>query len=432
MTQTLTLDILKQAVSGSAAAFRRVVELQPAGGPGAKVFPPTYEGGKYATEKRRINGETVDCVLLDSVQSQANRMELALQDAIDESLLNLPLITVDFTNTVAPWAGKITSLQAPHRIADAILRDSEYDGVPFRRSDVGNLLAETSVHHATALFQYCPTALVFGMWDSTGPRGGMGAKFARTVVSEIIGIGAVPGVKTSSRIDPLQIAIKAGPVYAMGDSDWTLDPAQANKDDAGQPIAYGKKGEGKPSSVNHGNIPPSLVVQKDKNNNPLDKNGQSTKKAEEFVPIGGYTIDRALQITTLSLPALRRLKFPLNNTVKLETNRVARAVLAALGLCAVTLAGEQGYDLRSQCLLTAATSFTWELLDQPGQAPQTFALNGEQSITLLKATIADAKQAGLPWQEDAIALTPRVDLAELVRKSYAGGGADAEDEGNEE
>lgn len=113
-TKTLTLDALTKAVSGSAAAFRRVVELQPAGGPGAKVFPPTYEGGRYATEKRRINGETVDCVLLDSVQSQANRMELALQDAIEEGLLTLPLITVDFTGTVAPWAGKITSLQAPH------------------------------------------------------------------------------------------------------------------------------------------------------------------------------------------------------------------------------------------------------------------------------------------------------------------------------
>ncbi len=432
MTQTLTLDILKQAVAGSAAAFRRVMELQPAGGPGAKVFPPTYEGGRYCTEERRINGETVKCVLLDSVQSQANRMELALQDAIDEGLITLPLITVNFTNTVAPWAGKISSLQAPHRIADAILRDSEYNGVPFRQSEVGNLLAETSVHSATILFQYCPTALVFGMWDSTGPRGGMGAKFARAVVSEIIGVNAVPGERTSSRIDPLQIAVKAGPVYAMGDDDWTLDKERANKDDKGNPILYGKKGEGKPSSVNHGNVTPSLVVQKDKNRNPVNADGQPTKKATEFIPIGGYTIDRALQITTISLPALRRLKFPLNNTVKPETNRAARAVLVALGLCAATLSGEQGYDLRSQCLLTAATSFTWELLDQPGQAPQTFALNGEQAIALLKAAIADAEQAGLPWQEDVIALTPRADLVELVRKSYAGNGADAEEEGNEE
>lgn len=48
----LTLDIVKNAVAGTAAAFRCVTEYQPAGGPGDKVFPPTYEGGKYAEEER--------------------------------------------------------------------------------------------------------------------------------------------------------------------------------------------------------------------------------------------------------------------------------------------------------------------------------------------------------------------------------------------
>ncbi len=213
MPQTLTLDIVKQAVAGTAAAFRRVVELQPAGGPGAKVFPPTYEGGKYATEKRRINGETVDCVLLDSVQSQANRMELALQEAIDEKppRISLPVITVDFSNTNASFIGRVTSLEAPHRIADAILRDSEWDDgrgnkVPFRKTPVGAALDTASLRDATALFEHCPTALVFGMWDSTGARGGLGVKFPRAIVSEIIGIGALPGQRTGGRLDPLQIA----------------------------------------------------------------------------------------------------------------------------------------------------------------------------------------------------------------------------------
>lgn len=64
----LTLDIIRDALGGYAAALRRVTEYQPAGGPGDKVFPPTYEGGKYATETRVIDGEQVDCVLLDSVQ----------------------------------------------------------------------------------------------------------------------------------------------------------------------------------------------------------------------------------------------------------------------------------------------------------------------------------------------------------------------------
>jgi len=52
----------------------------------------------YATEKRRLpdRKEPVECVLLDSVQSQANRMEEALQQAVDDGRLKLPLVEVDF------------------------------------------------------------------------------------------------------------------------------------------------------------------------------------------------------------------------------------------------------------------------------------------------------------------------------------------------
>ena len=89
MANTLTLEDLNRAVVGRAAAFRSRATLQPAGGPGDKVFPPTYAGAVYATEKRRFpdRDEPVDCVLLDSVQSQANRMEEALQQAVDDGAI---------------------------------------------------------------------------------------------------------------------------------------------------------------------------------------------------------------------------------------------------------------------------------------------------------------------------------------------------------
>ena len=72
--QPLTYDQLRAAVAGNVAAIRSVVRLEPVGGAGDKVFPPTYAGGVYAVEQRRINGEVFPCVLLDSVQSQANRI----------------------------------------------------------------------------------------------------------------------------------------------------------------------------------------------------------------------------------------------------------------------------------------------------------------------------------------------------------------------
>ncbi|MGZ8219867.1 type I-G CRISPR-associated RAMP protein Csb1/Cas7g [Methylomagnum sp.] len=238
MSAELTLNDLKQALAGHAAAFRCVTSYQPAGGGGTKVFPPTYEGGKYATEPRRINGADVPCVLLDSVQSQANRMELALLDAWEAGDIELPVIVVDFTDFDLPKPLRVTSLEAPHRIADAILRDclySEDDGnkVSFRRSSLGKALDYADLRNATALFGLCPTSLLFGMWDSTGPRGGLGVKFQRAIVSEMVGLHAVPGLKPSSRIDPIETVKGAGPVFRHKDPErldgpsWTINPEDA-------------------------------------------------------------------------------------------------------------------------------------------------------------------------------------------------------------
>ncbi len=96
--QSLDLATLKSAISGDAAAIRRITTLEPQG---EKIFPSTYEGGEYATEQRvakNLEGkvETVETVLLDSVQSQANRMELAILRAYDSGLIRMPLLEVDF------------------------------------------------------------------------------------------------------------------------------------------------------------------------------------------------------------------------------------------------------------------------------------------------------------------------------------------------
>jgi CRISPR-associated protein Csb1 len=426
----LTLDVVKEAVTGKAAAFRRIVRLQPAGGPGAKVFPPTYEGGKYATEKRRINGEIVDCVLLDSVQSQANRMELALKEALDEERISLPVIVVDFSNTKASFVGKITSLEAPHRIADAILRDSEQTDqgskIKFRESPVGASLDTASLQNATALFGYCPTALVFGMWDSTGRRGGLGVKFPRAIVSEIIGIGAVPGQRTAGRLDPLQITSKAGPVYETEDGDWTLDQNKARKktNNKGEetPVLYGKKG--KPSEINHGNVTPSLVVQKDNNGRPVDKSGRPTDRADEWIPIGGFTIDYALQVTLISLPTLRRLRFPVEGSQNADVP--GRVALTALALCAATLSSEKGYNLRSQCDLLPEDDLLWELIGV--KESERYSLTSEQAIDLLKSAVEKAKAANLPWNSDPVELSPSEDLVEMVLRSRERGDDEQDEE----
>ncbi|MCI0538243.1 MAG: type I-U CRISPR-associated RAMP protein Csb1/Cas7u [Verrucomicrobiales bacterium] len=429
MPETLTLDSLQKAVSGSAAAFRCRTTLQPAGGVGDKVFPPTYSGAVYATEKRRLpkRDEPVECVQLDSVQSQANRMEEALQAAIDEGRLIIPVIEVDFSgNNLPAEIGKVTSLQAPHRIADAILRDSLLDGTPFRQSDLGKRIDAVNLANATPLYELCPTGLVFGIWDSTGPKGGLGAKFQRAMVSEIVGIDAVYGVKTSSRIDPLGVPKNAGPLYRTSNGGWTLNPAQAIEEldkqqkPTGRKVLYQQvKGKdvyyhpekdadklpdaGRPSTANHGNVVPSL--------SPIDRD------SGRYLA-GGVTVASAEQMVVLSLPALRRLKFPLNgNPDPRKINEAGRVVLAALGLCAAALAAERGFDLRSRCLLWPSEPLKWELLDKPGKTPMQFQLEADAAITLLNEAVEAAEGVGLVWRKQPLGLKASPQLVELLRKS---------------
>lgn len=400
----LTLEVLHGAVAGTAAAFRCRRRLQPAGGEGDKVFPPTFAGAMYATEQRRLPGRdsSVSCVLLDSVQSEANRMELALQEAVDAGKIRLPLVEVDFSEhgptgdveadekagRLIDAVGKVTSLQVPHRLADAILRDSELDNVPFRQSEVGKALNSVGLANATALFELCPTALIFGMWDSTGPKGGLGPKFERAIVSEIVGVGAELGdLLRGVRRDPLEIraAVK---VQKNADGSWIVSDPKA-------------KGVVAPSEINHSSVPyPKRRDQK------TDENYY-----------GGATIEYAEQTTTLSLICLRRLRFPLDGKAGDATDQAARTVLAALGLCGAVLAFEAGVGLRSRSLLWPDGPMVWELLERPGTAPRGFELTRERAVTLFGEAISAAKESGLNWREEPVALKPSAELLKLVRLS---------------
>ena len=380
-TKPLDFQSLKKAVAENAAAFRSRTRLQPAGGEGDKVFPPTYAGAVYAKEDRQINGAKVPCVLLDSVQAQANRLEEALQRALDAgTLMGVPVLNVDFTGIgLLDEVGRVSSLEAPHRIADAILRDSLHNGQPFRKSELGKSLDQASLQNATPLYRLCPTALIFGLWDSTGPKGGLGAKFQRALVSEIIGVNAEIGVKTSSRIDPLGMRAAAKVI---------------KKSDGSYELAGDKAKDGvSPSEVNHGNIPPDVNA------------------------VGGATLDYAEQTVVLSLPALRKLRFPVDGKTTPERDAAARTVLAALALTATTLAAESGFDLRSRCLLWPTDVMKWELLETPGKTPTEFTITAKDAIKLLEDAVAAAEKLGFVWQKEPVKLTPSPNLVALLKRS---------------
>jgi CRISPR-associated protein Csb1 len=398
----LTLETLQEAVAGGAAAFRCVNDLDPVGGRGDKVFPPTYEGAIYARENRVIDGQRLPCVLLDSVQSQAKRLELGLLSwhrACEANQKPFPLVQVDFTETEAEEAGIVTALEAPHRIVDAIFLACEVDGEgekktafrhpknPAKASEYGQRLENASTTNATPVFELCPTALLFGMWDSHGARGGLGEKFQRALVSEIIGVDVEPGKRPASRIDPLIRTTKDMPVEKKDDGTWRLS----------------EQGKSKLSEVGLGNVTPSLIDPKTKQDNH-----------------GGVTIHIARQIAILSLPALRRLRFPIskgNKTIESEEiNAAARTLVAALGLAAIAHQWPDGFSLRSRCdLLPRLSELHIEVL-KPGSS-NTVVLDRTAAQGLVRMAAVEAMKLGLPWKTKPLTLYPNAELVKAVKLS---------------
>jgi CRISPR-associated protein Csb1 len=131
---------------------------------------------------------------------------------------------------------------------------------------------------------------------------------------------------------------------------------------------------------------------------------------------GGVTIDHAVQTTVLSLPAIRRLRFPVDGEETPERNNAARTVLAALGLVAIAHVQEQGYDLRSRCLLIADGLAPLELIANDGQK-ETFELNVDAADKIFEKAVTEAKRLGLPWHDEAVKLVPDEQLIQVVKAS---------------
>ena len=395
---TLDIGVLTDAVT-TGAAFRRISRLQPIGGRGDKIFPPTYPGEhnndppRHVFERRRIDGKDVWCVLIDSVQSQANRLEEALVAAADGERggepVPMPYVTVDFRGAGLEPLERITSLDAPHRVYDAILRDSLLDGVPFMQSDEGRCLAVAKPADASALLEVSPTALVFGAWHSQGEGGGLGAKFPRTLVSEIVAIdtpveeivvdqrtgemGArTAGRRTGSRIDPLGILRKVE--VFKGASGWGTDQESAGK---------GAK-KVRPSEINHGNIAPSVE--------PL-----------------GVTCDHAEHRATITLAGIRRLRFGGG-----DRDAAGRTLVASLGLLAIAEQDARGYALRSRCDLVCEGAAPLELVNWDGSSTAV-EFDRASAQVLYREAYRQAEDAGFAFR--SLTLTPQDKLVEIVRKS---------------
>lgn len=155
--------------------------LLPVEGKDAWIFPPTFakseaadeedegNGGKYRIDELHDDSRRNVC-LIDSIGSQANRMEPVFKKAPYMALVPQQVIRMENGDTV-------NLLDAGHRAADAVVRFSKKLGP--------SLWAAFEVikknRDYSALARLAPTSLVFGVWDSRAT----GVKVQRLVRSVI-------------------------------------------------------------------------------------------------------------------------------------------------------------------------------------------------------------------------------------------------------
>jgi CRISPR-associated protein Csb1 len=347
----------------SAQALRSSVNLEPIDGPGGRIFPPTYPAAEGANDKkaRHVVEEHPDGrrVLIDSVASQANRQEAALAAARAAGTIDFADVYVDLSRTdAAAEVYRLSATEMPHRLSDAILRDSEFDGTPFGKSELGRRILGATTTDLTALLETSPTTVLFGCWFS---QHGLAKqlRIQRSVTSEIWAENAVLGKVVGSRIDPL--AIEKLDLYESTDGDWTAIEAKALMS-KGKPKVHAKTK--KPSEANHGNIAPSIRDQ-------------------------GITATTIVQRWAMPLAALRRLRFGGG-----KRDAAGQAYVAALGIVARVLDHEAGYSLRSRCDLISKGPITIDVIDRDGVVTA-LPLNGKGALALLHQAEDGMRSAGL-------------------------------------
>ena len=285
--------------------------LLPVEGPGSMIFPPTYAD---SPRNQRDFGYNIDelsdgtkIVVIDSVGSQANRMETVFLPTAAGEPENLraglvPQIEITYGNEKS-----VSILEAGHRLGDAVVRSTALKGRA--RAAFEAFLDRGDV---APLAKLAPTSLVFGVWDSRDTL----AKLPRIVQSTI----------RADDVDVVTRSAQYNPALDYAELDVFSD---ADKE----------KQQGDPKS-------------------PLAKRGFVHVPA---VKTHGGIIARGpiLRSVTINLVALRRLEG--------EHGQALRRYVLGLALVAAT-APMDGF-LRAGCLLTLNPDAkgTWHSVERSGE-----------------------------------------------------------------
>jgi CRISPR-associated protein Csb1 len=326
--------------------------LEPSGGPGTVIFPPTYarRSGDHpyavsvfrndlAPEAAAAQGLEANICDLDSVGSQSNRMEPAFKEP--------PLSSLVPQRVIKAGSATVNLLEIGHRVADGAVRFSALAELATKA-----MAALATEHDATALARLAPTSLIFGFWDS---RDSM-LKCPR-IVNSTIRASNVSLLKRSAQFNP---AFDPGALNVAEAADLQSAPAQDEKD-------------------------------------PLSQEGLRSAPAVDSH--GGVRVfGRIIRRTEINLVALRSAAVV--KAGKIDASETLKLRRYLLGLSLVAGRVQNAYNLRQGCLLVpVAEPAPAAQVVLPSGARQAFVWEFGPSFDFAQAA---AKDFGV-WTKDPVA-----------------------------
>ncbi|MEV4830544.1 type I-U CRISPR-associated RAMP protein Csb1/Cas7u [Micromonospora sp. NPDC049257] len=392
--------LLAAGSSGGPSCLTSATTLEPAGGRHSSVAPAKFaergkKGGVYAYEQRYLGDESRYAVVIDSKQSQLNRAEMTVAQAVEDGhplLSRVPHVRVTYERDGS--VERYYDLTLPHRVFDGHIRAGTIDGQPTTQTPAYRAVRDASPANARALLETSPVTLIFGGWDSS--RRNRQGRWRSALVGEIIGFVAAgrdqtgllrkPGVglRGGARVDPVGMQINLGK-KAMTETA-TRQQAELSPSKYGEIVkaASGiKPGDAKSASaLGLGGIPPSLDQ------------------------LAGVACDTIIRTHVLSFATLRQMRFGAG----VEGDAACRALLAALALNALARSDAELY-LRANCDLVEAEQPKVRLDQRGGVFRDLEPLSIDAADLLLGEALAHAeKAADVTWSGLAMRVTGNPDI----------------------
>ena len=168
----MSLSIRELVADAEIVALTLRQTLEPIEGPDVPVFPPTYpapERGQHRFDTPYTVNETKDGTRicdLDSVQSQANRMEAAFTSDLADVIPQ---------HAVRAGNHQVALTELAHRIADASIRATGL------AAEIREWFLAVGSGDPVPLARIAPTSLIYGAWDSRDTQ----IRLPRAIRSEV-------------------------------------------------------------------------------------------------------------------------------------------------------------------------------------------------------------------------------------------------------